>query len=408
MFTSARAARHILGFLALGLLAACGGRTGAPTTPPLGTSQAAQSLHTLASTTATAPTETLFVYSNYVGLPSTVSLYASPSYNTLTPTTIGVNVVVNALAVDAANDIFVAGDSTTQAPRPGDLQVVQVFAPPYTEKPTTIISNPTHIYGLALNAAGDLFVDVNNTITEYAPPFTALSTPIATIPARSGIFAMDAAGDIFAPGAAGTAGTSSIVKSSPPYTTWTTIVPNTGGAVGNGVNSLAVDAAGNVFVPSPNGSSTEITEYSAASSYATPTSIGSTNYGAVSLAVDGAGNIFAENNNTATEYKPPYTTQPTIINGVAFEGGLLAVTPTVPPTACTITSTPIVTVPGRPNTQTIGIGEIVDLTANVPVTWAVQPVSGAGSVTQAGFFTAAYAAETNTVTATPKNGSASC
>jgi hypothetical protein len=66
MFPSARSARHILGFLALGLLTACGGsQAGSAATPPLGTSQAAQAQTKKPLATSAASTNTTI----YTGLP---------------------------------------------------------------------------------------------------------------------------------------------------------------------------------------------------------------------------------------------------------------------------------------------------------------------------------------------------
>jgi hypothetical protein len=81
---------------------------------------------------------------------------------------------------------------------------------------------------------------------------------------------------------------------------------------------------------------------------------------------------------------------------------------------CTITSVTVATVPGIANSRTtIGIGEVVNLTTAVPVTWAITSGNGmlpqqCSSPIDACTFTAPYSNDTTTITATLADGSTSC
>jgi hypothetical protein len=138
---------------------------------------------------------------------------------------------------------------------------VTVYAPPYTQPPTTISKGLNTPSSLALDVRGNLFVaNLNSTpssVVEYAAPFSSQSAPIATIT--------------------------------------------------NGVNeqgSIAVTAA-NLFVP--NQGANTVTEYAAPYSGSPATIVGGQSQ-PLALAIDALGSLYVANygNNTVTVYAAPY------------------------------------------------------------------------------------------------------
>jgi sugar lactone lactonase YvrE len=237
----------------------------------------------------------LFVASDGGG----VTEYASP-YTGTPKTTIasGIN-KPDALALDAAGDLFVANF----AGYTGNTGAVTEYAPPYTGTPTTITTGVSQPRALALEANGNLFVanGFTNTVTAYGPPYTGSPTTMsgARLPFA---LALDAAGDLFV--ASLLAG---VKEYMPPYTGTPTTI-STGVSV---PAAVMLDGAGNLFVV--NQGNNTVTEY-APPYTGSPTATTSANVNGPSVAaLDGAGNLFVvnEGNNTVTVYAPPYTGSPT-------------------------------------------------------------------------------------------------
>ena len=237
--------------------------------------------------------------------PFTVTEY-SPPYTGAPTTTIsnGVSVPVS-LALDAANDLFVANTNLSGS---GD---VTEYAPPYAGAPEATISNGVNgPAGLAFNAGGDLFVaNYNtNTVTVYASPYTG--APITTISGSLNApdcLAFDGAGDLFV----GSYNTNTVTEYAPPYTAppTTTIVTGV-----NGPGGLAVDSSVNT-----------VTKYAPPYTGA-PITISNGLNGPDALALNSVGTLFVSNqfNNNVLEYVPPYTGAPTTIisNSVISPNGL--------------------------------------------------------------------------------------
>ena len=278
----------------------------------------------------------------------TVMEYAAPY--TGTPTTISNGVVVaDALAMNAAGDLFVANYEAG----------VTEYAPPYTGAPTTISSGVNEADALTLDAAGDLFVANYgaNTVTEYAPPYTGGPTTISNGVLEPRALALDGAGDLFVANGYGNtvtvyaspyAGSPTTISSgiddpfslalngagdlfvanvfaavteyAPAYTALTT-------TISTGVSqpdAVAVNGAGDLFVV--NEGTNRVTEYAPPYTGSPMVTISDNVNGPAAAAFDGAGNLFVlnEGNNTVTEYAPPYTGGPTTIsNGLTSPDALL-------------------------------------------------------------------------------------
>jgi hypothetical protein len=136
--------------------------------------------------------------------------YSSPA------ATITINASAEALAFDAAGDLFVVS-SSSESPN------LMEYAPPYSGSPIVAISVPGP-RGLAVDAAGDLFVVGTNAVYEYAPPYAGF--PVAVL-AGSGLTspvaaAIDGAGNVFVANYS----PSAVAEYAPPYTGAPTQITN--------------------------------------------------------------------------------------------------------------------------------------------------------------------------------------
>jgi len=295
MFPSARSARHILGFLALGLLAGCGGgRAGSSVTPPLGSSQAAQSQHkTLASTTAISPSSAQLLYVADGSNVTTLNLLNGAKIAPKIPVTPPNAGNATGIAVDQQGDIYVADEASVnsnstlsgynrqggrlwtsaQSGSLGELFGVAVNSmnrkvyvatqagtvnafDAGTGKPTfpqsiTVNTSPSTccLAGVAVDANGTIYA-VNSgagTVTSYYADGTPISTPlISGLIAPLGI-AVDGNGKIYV-------ASGGLFGASPSVTTYNTTsgTPTTptitAGLSGSDPWGVAVDAANNIYV----------------------------------------------------------------------------------------------------------------------------------------------------------------
>jgi hypothetical protein len=238
----------------------------------------------------------LFVASYDAG----VTEYASPYTGAPTVTIAsGIN-EPDALTLDAAGDVFVANF----AGYTGNTGAVTEYAPPYTGTSATITTGIEQPGSLALDAYGDVFVAnlFNSTVTEYAPPYTGAPTTISTGMDRPEGLALDAAGDLFVANAFN----GTVTKYVPPYTA----APTT---ISNGVSlpdAVVLNGTGDLFVA--NDGTNKVTEYAPPYTGSPIATVSDNVNGPVAMELDGAGNLFVvnEGNNTVTEYAPPYTGSP--------------------------------------------------------------------------------------------------
>jgi sugar lactone lactonase YvrE len=219
----------------------------------------------------------------YTGTPTTISSGSTTPYE---------------IALDSANDLFVANDNGGSPP----VLTLSKYAPPYTGVATAVGSSQIgSVMGLVLAANGDLFLaDLGgNTVTEYASPYTGSAIETLT-PGAPYALALDSAENLYV------AEFSGVSVYAPPYT-GTPTTPITTGI--NYPYAMVFDAAEDLFVA--NVGNNTVTEY-APPYTGTPTTISSGISEPRELAIDGSGNLFVDNLDGAdvTEYAPPYTGTP--------------------------------------------------------------------------------------------------
>jgi hypothetical protein len=146
------------------------------------------------------------------GIPGSVIEYAPP-YNSPVATITITGASAEALAFDAAGDLFVVSNSS-ESPN------LMEYTPPYSGSPIVArsVSGPR---GLAVDAAGDLFVVGTSAVYEYAPPYTG--SPVAVIAASGPLAAaIDGAGNLFVANYSASA----VAEYAPPYTGAPTQITN--------------------------------------------------------------------------------------------------------------------------------------------------------------------------------------
>ncbi|MGD1067129.1 MAG: hypothetical protein ABR975_09975, partial [Vulcanimicrobiaceae bacterium] len=128
----------------------------------------------------------LFIQGN---LTSAVYVYPPP-YAGATTVISGIGEVGD-IALDAADDLFVANEN---------INTVTEYTPSYGSSPAATITNGINApVSIAFDGKSDLFV-VNsgtNTVTEYAPPYTGASIATVGIGAQPQQLLIDGAGDLF-------------------------------------------------------------------------------------------------------------------------------------------------------------------------------------------------------------------
>jgi hypothetical protein len=229
-----------------------------------------------------------------------VTEYASP-YTGAPMVTIGSGVDEPvSLAFDAVGDLFVSNS----AGGTGNAGTVTEYAAPYGGPSATISTGIDTPGSLALDGAGDVFVAnlFNSTVTEYAPPYTGTPTTISTGVDHPEAVALNATGDLFVANAFN----ATVTEYAPPYSGTPTTI-SSGVSLPDG---LTVNSAGDVFVS--NEGNNKVTEYAPPYTGSPMTTIGANVNGPTALQLDGAGDLFVVNagNNTVTEYAPPYTGSP--------------------------------------------------------------------------------------------------
>jgi sugar lactone lactonase YvrE len=196
-----------------------------------------------------------------------VSIYTAPYSNASVPSaTISTNLgAVEALALDASGNLFVASCGTSCADTPPDA--IYEYAPPYTGSPiATITAGAADPRAFAFAPSGALFVSNGAgtgtnagpyTITGYSPPFTSYDgggTPatIATTGLAYGL-AFDGDGNLFVANCGAGCQVSGVASDqllefAPPYTgTPTVIDTSTTDGILLRPEAVAVDAFGNLL-----------------------------------------------------------------------------------------------------------------------------------------------------------------
>jgi len=240
----------------------------------------------------------------YVAAGTNVATYTLPYTGVATLAIITNPQTPQGLALNAAGDLFVSTTGTTNE--------VQVYTPPYYDAPATFGDGSLRPGAMVLNAAGDLFVGYSAyptpdyAVAEYAPPFTGGESPTTTI--TSGVqlpreVAMDTGGHLFV----GDFVSSTVTVYAPSYTGTPTTI-STGSAE---PGALAVDAAGDLWVafdyPGYVGDSVDEFVPPFTAGMAPTVTISNGIDIPEAIAFDGTGNLFVANDNgTVTEYKPPF------------------------------------------------------------------------------------------------------
>jgi hypothetical protein len=245
----------------------------------------------------------------YVTVGNTVRTY--DQYGTQTPLTItGLYGSDFGITVDGAGKIYTTSFvrfSSPNAPPYGTNTVATYDSNGAQTTPTITIAGMFPSLGIAVDAAGKIYVLSGNVVKTYNPDGTQ-TTP--TITADSpGVFAsgiaVDAAGKIYV-----TSG-NTVTTYNPNGTQTTPTI-----AV-NGPAGIAVDAAGKIYVTSGSNNSI-VTTYNPDGTQTTPTITAGLNQ-PLGIAVDAAGKIYVANggNSTVTTYNPNGTqTTPTITAGL--------------------------------------------------------------------------------------------
>jgi sugar lactone lactonase YvrE len=202
------------------------------------------------------------------------------------------------VAVDAAGNVFIAdtnNDRVVEVPADGGAQ-------------TTVGIGLANPYGVAVDASGNVFIaDTNNSRVVKVPAGGGAQTTVGTgLSAPFGV-AVDAAGNLFV---------------ADPNNSRVVEVPVGGGAqttVGTGLSGpygVAVDAVGNVFIADAYAS--QIVKVPAGGG--AQTTVGTGVSGPYGVAVDGAGNVFISNSNVGQVLKVPADggAQTVVTNTISF------------------------------------------------------------------------------------------
>jgi len=151
---------------------------------------------------------------------------------------VGETTAAYGIAIDASDNVFVSF--------PAPEGKIYEYAPPYTGSPIATMS-ASSAEGIALDAAGDLFVANGCCVLEFAKPYTGAPQTIASGGAVILAVALDSHGNLFYADR-----NSSVFELPPPYTgspatVAVTAVANIYG-VPNAPEALALDAQNNLYV----------------------------------------------------------------------------------------------------------------------------------------------------------------
>jgi hypothetical protein len=146
-----------------------------------------------------------------------VNVYPATANGIATPLTTTLLAIgdITGFAVDAAGDIYVCGPSIAGNP-PSDFYNIQIFAHAAAGQstPTSVITSPFNIEGVAVDSAGNILAGVEDSTTgtaaaieKFAPSATGAAVPIniINIPLQAGFYDefvgalhIDTAGNLYA------------------------------------------------------------------------------------------------------------------------------------------------------------------------------------------------------------------
>ena len=192
----------------------------------------------------------------------------------------------SSVAVDAAGDVFVSAFD-------------YIWEVPYSQgsygNPVTVITGtgPPYIFGMAVDAAGDVLVAVpfTNEVLEY--PYISPGSYGSSVSIGSGFnqpfaVAVDAAGDVFVADTGNNA-IEKFIYSGGSYATSPIVL----GSGFNGPQGVAIDAAGNVLVADTANNAIKEIPYNQGG-YGTPVTLDAAFSLPLGVSVDGAGDIVAD------------------------------------------------------------------------------------------------------------------
>ena len=192
----------------------------------------------------------------------------------------------SSVVVDAAGDVFVNN-------------LGYIWEIPYSQgsygTPVGVIAGPQYVTGMAVDAAGDVFVAVpfSNEVLEF--PYISPGSYGSSVSVGSGFnfsqpsaVAVDAAGDVFVADTGNNA-IEEFLYSGGTYATSPVVL----GSGFNGPQGVAIDAAGNVLVADTANNAIKEIPYSQGS-YGTPVTLDTAFSLPSSVSVDGAGDVVAD------------------------------------------------------------------------------------------------------------------